>query len=59
MSNPIVTVLCFAALCCQLEGKPGWAGPILFIALALAIWNNLEWAKVLKAAAMLLKATRK
>jgi hypothetical protein len=49
MSNSVVTVLCVAAICCQMEERPDWAGGILFIAFMLAAWHNVQWARVFKA----------
>ena len=51
MSNDLVTVLCVAAICCQMEERPDWAGGILFIAFMLAVWNNIRGSQVFKALA--------
>lgn len=55
MTNGIVTTFCTAAICCAIQGWSGWMQAYLLMAMIIAVWNNLQWAKVFKAAAMVLK----
>ncbi|HSJ74927.1 MAG TPA: hypothetical protein VK899_01905 [Gemmatimonadales bacterium] len=59
MSNPVVTALCAWAICLAIMDQTLWVRPILAIALTVAIWNNVQWAKVFQAAAKILEAARK
>lgn len=47
MSNPLVTVLCTAALCCAVLGNSPWAAGFLVMAFPLAMWQNWISSKVI------------
>lgn len=46
--NPVITVLCTAAICCELENKPAWTGVFLIIAMLVAGWQNSRQWKLVK-----------
>lgn len=46
--NPIIAVLCTAAICCELEQKSHWTGTFLIIAMALAGWQNYRQTKMVE-----------
>lgn len=52
--NPIVTVLCAGGICSAIQGKFAWTGAMLIIAMAIAVYSNMQWAKVFKAAAVII-----
>lgn len=58
MSNPLVTALCAGTICSAIVGYLN-AMEVLFVAaVGVAIWNNIQWAKVYKAAARIMAAKK-
>jgi len=45
--NPVIFVLCAGAVCTQLQGRDVWVGPLLVIAMLLALWENGLKAKLI------------
>lgn len=58
MSNSLVTVLCAGAICSAIVGYLNTMEVLFAVALAVAIWNNIQWAKVFKAATKVLAAKK-
>lgn len=40
MGNPVVTVLCTAAICCAIQGYKPWVAAFLILALLIGGWQN-------------------
>lgn len=38
--NPVITVLCTAAICLSMEKRWDWVGPVLFVAFCWALFHN-------------------
>ena len=57
MGNGIVTTFCAAAICCAIQGGyVVWMWAFLMCAMVIAVYNNIQWAKVFKAAAVVIAA---
>lgn len=58
MSNSLVTTLCAGAICSAIVGYLDAMEILFMAALVLAIWDNLQWGKVFRAAAKIIAAKK-